>query len=118
MGYNKMNFNIEYNKKIFELHSISPELNVIRAAVEQQFSLKEGAYTLSYLDIENDPIAIVDEDDLAVCILEFSEMSKIDDYVNLIIKDKDCGIPRRIDSPRGSRDNSLKKDMSKSNFSF
>merc|ERR1712183_746345 len=106
MGYNKMNFNIEYNKKIFELLSISPELSVIKAAVEQEFSLKQGAYTLSYLDIENDPIAVEDEDDLAVCILEFSEMSKIDDCVNLMIKDKNSGIPRRRDTPKGSRENS------------
>merc|ERR1711862_873289 len=113
MGYNKMNFNIEYNKKIFELHNISPELNVIRAAVEQQFSLKEGAYTLSYLDIENDPIAVEDEDDLAVCILEFSEMSKIDDSINLMIKDKNSGIPRRRDTPKGSRSNSAKKSEPK-----
>merc|ERR1712224_674703 len=118
-GYNKMNFNIEYNKKIFELHNISPELNVIKAAAEQEFSLKEGAYTLSYLDIENDPIAVEDEDDLAVCILEFSEMSKIDDCVNLMIKDKNCGIPRRIDTPKGSRENSPKKVENKfSNQSF
>merc|ERR1711862_1062131 len=118
MGYNKMNFNIEYNKKIFELHNISPELNVIRAAVEQQFSLKEGAYTLSYLDSENDPIAVEDEDDLAVCILEFSEMSKIDDSINLMIKDKDSGIPRRRDTPKGSRSNSFKKVNSVDNNSF
>merc|ERR1712224_1132547 len=114
-GYNKMNFNIEYNKKIFELHNISPELNVIKAAIEHHFSLKQGAYTLSYLDIENDPIAVEDEDDLAVCILEFSEMSKIDDSVNLMIKDKDCGIPRRRDTPKGSRSNSLEKVDSKEN---
>merc|ERR1712146_61825 len=82
-GYHNMNFTIEYNKKLFELKNISPELNVIKAAVEQEFSLRQGAYTLSYLDIENDPIAVEDEDDLAVCILEFSEMSKIDDCVNL-----------------------------------
>merc|ERR1712224_481006 len=118
-GYNKMNFNIEYNKKIFELHNISPELNVIKAAVEQQFSLKEGAYTLSYLDIENDPIAVEDEDDLAECILDFSEMNKIDDCVNLMIKDKNCGIPRRIDTPKGSRENSPKMIKSQvSNHSF
>merc|ERR1711896_33287 len=101
-----MNFNIEYNKKIFELTNISPELNVIKAAIEHHFSLKQGAYTLSYLDIENDPIAVEDEDDLAVCILEFSEMSKIDDCVNLMIKDKNSGIPRRRDTPKGSRENS------------
>merc|ERR1712151_1438578 len=114
MGNNKMNFNIEYNKKIFELHNISPELNVIKAAIEHHFSLKQGAYTLSYLDIENDPIAVEDEDDLAVCILEFSEMSKIDDSVNLMIKDKNSGIPRRRDTPKGSRSNSLKKVENKS----
>jgi len=60
------------------------------------------------LDIENDPIAVEDEDDLAVCILEFSEMSKIDDCVNLMIKDKNSGIPRRRDTPKGSRENSPK----------
>merc|ERR1711941_69394 len=82
------------NKKIFELHNISPELNVIKAAVE-------------------------DEDDLAVCILEFSEMSKIDDCVNLIIKDKNSGIPRRIETPKGSRENSPRKLLSSvSNQSF
>merc|ERR1712224_919602 len=107
-GYNKMNFNIEYNKKIFELHNISPELNVIKAAVEQQFSLKEGAYTLSYLDIENDPIAVEDEDDLAVCILEFSEMSKIDDCVNLMIKDKNSGIPRE-ETPQKDPERTLQR---------
>merc|ERR1711896_100570 len=114
-----MNFNIEYNKKIFELTNISPELNVIKAAIEHHFSLKQGAYTLSYLDIENDPIAVEDEDDLAVCILEFSEMSKIDDCVNLMIKDKNSGIPRRRDTPKGSRENSPKKTQSQfSNQSF
>jgi len=114
-----MNFNIEYNKKIFQLHNLSPELDVIRAAVEQEFSLKSGAYTLSYLDIENDPIAVEDEDDLAVCILEFSEMSKIDDCINLVIKDKNSGIPRRRDTPKGSRENSpkmLKSQVSNQSF--
>jgi len=32
--------------------------------------------------MDEDPIAIEDEDDLAVCILEFSEMSKIDEPIN------------------------------------
>ena len=110
-----MNFTIEYNKKTLELHNISPELNTLKAAAEEHFSLKQGAYTLSYLDVEADPIAVEDEDDLAVCILEFSEMSKIDDSVNLMIKDKNSGIPRRINTPKGSRSNSTKKSESQAN---
>ena len=102
-----MNFTIEYNKNLVELQNVSPELSLIKKAAEFQFSLKQNAYTLCYLDSDCDPIAIDDEDDLAVCILEFSEMSKFDDSVTLMVMDKNSGIPRRRDTPKGSKENSM-----------
>merc|ERR1712048_1485429 len=74
---------------------------------------KSADYTISYLDNDNDPIAIEDDDDLSVCVLEFSEMSKIDDFIRLLVLAKDPSIPRRRDTPKGSRDNSKNKEVPK-----
>jgi len=104
----QMNFQIEYLNKITKLENASPEYETLSKLIEKDFGLKSGEYTLSYLDIDNDPIAIEDEDDLAVCILEFSEMSNIDEPVKLLVLAKDPSIPRRRDTPKGSRGNSRK----------
>jgi len=97
-----MNFIITKDNSSFELKNISPLLEELRAEAESYFNLTKGAYTMSYMDIDNDPIAVEDDDDLAVCILEFSEMSKIYDPVTLLIESVDKNIPRRRDTPKGS----------------
>jgi len=99
-----MNFVINHNEKSFTLNGAVPELKTIKFRAEKKFKLKKGSYKLSYLDIDRDPIAIEDDDDLAVCILEFSEMSKFDEKITLVIQEKDAVIPKRKDAPKGSRD--------------
>jgi hypothetical protein len=97
-----MNFIFTKETTSFELKNISPLLDELRAEAEKYFSLVKGAYTISYVDMDGDPIAVEDDDDLAVCILEFSEMSKIDDPVTLLIESSSRDIPRRRDTPKGS----------------
>merc|ERR1739845_148740 len=104
-----MNFNIEYNKKSFNLNNTEPTFVQVCAMAEDKFSLRPDSYQIYYLDIDGDEIAIQDDDDLAVCILEFSEMSKIDDPINLRVEPKEKLLPRRRDTPKGSRDNSSEK---------
>lgn len=41
---------------------------------------------MAYLDFDNDEISISDNDDLAVCIMEFTEASKIDQAITLVIQ--------------------------------
>merc|ERR1712029_637618 len=80
-----MNFIVEYNKKSFQLSDFKPELASIRKQIDDMFCLKPDTYRLCYLDTENDPIMVEDDDDLAVCILEFSETSKVEDPVKLLV---------------------------------
>merc|ERR1711976_532665 len=102
MGKTKMNFIIEKDNQQLTLNNITPMLADLKKEAEKFFSVAPGSYKVSYLDIDNDPIAVEDDDDLAVCILEFSEMSKIDEPVVLVIESQDKNIPRRVDSPKGS----------------
>merc|ERR1711976_31441 len=102
MGKTKMNFIIEKDNQQLTLNNITPMLSDLKLEAEKFFSVAPGSYKVSYLDIDNDPIAVEDDDDLAVCILEFSEMSKIDEPVHLILESVDKSIPRRRDTPKGS----------------
>jgi hypothetical protein len=80
-----MNFQIQYEKQTVQLPNCVPELTDIKKSIEQNFALKPESYTISYLDIDSDPIDIQDADDLAVCILEFTETSKIEETVTLVV---------------------------------
>jgi len=104
-----MQFNIEYNNKSIELSEQTPDLGVIRDTINASFGLNSDEYTLCYVDIDGDPIAIEDADDLSVCILEFSENSKIGEQIKILVVSKNPSIPRRRDTPKGSRKNSTEK---------
>merc|ERR1712232_401511 len=83
----KMNFIIRKDQEELKIFDISPSYAEICSEIKQNFGLKNGTFKVSYIDVEGDPIAIEDDDDLEVCMFEFSEMSKIDEPVNLIIEE-------------------------------
>merc|ERR1712232_693640 len=83
---NQMNFQILYNKEAITLNEFSTELSQLKKEVNSQFSLKDGTYKLSYQDFDGDHIEIADDDDLAVCILEFSENSVVDQSIVLVVE--------------------------------
>ena len=106
----KMNFIVEYNKNSLALKDVKPDLTLLKEQIETLFSLKPLSYKLCYLDTEEDPIMVEDDDDLAVCILEFSEASKVDDPVKLLVMAEDAQ-KSPVLSPRGSFKKIAKSDI-------
>merc|ERR1711862_790224 len=82
----KMNFIVTKDTEELKIFDMTPTYDALSSIITGHFGLK-GAWTVSYVDVEGDHIAIEDDDDLEVCIFEFSEMSKIDEPVQLVIEE-------------------------------
>jgi len=97
-----MKFLITKQGETLGLNEIEPSFVEIQAAVNKHFNLETGKYTISYIDVDDDPIAIEDDEDLQVCIFEFTEQTNFDDPIQLSIEPLDNAIPRMKDSPKYS----------------
>ena len=109
-----MNFIIKKDNISFELKDRSPLLEDLKVEIEKFYTIGANKYSVSYEDMDGDLITIEDDDDLAVCILEFSEMSKIDESVSLVIKEIEV-IPAQVNNyPELRKDCQVNEPRSKS----
>merc|ERR1739845_276355 len=104
----KMNFIIKKDEKEVKLTGIELEFDILKSQIAKSFNLNDNEFTISYVDSDGDMIAVEDNDDLDVCIFEFTETSKMEGSITLAIQEKKSAKSKirkasAKNSPRSSR---------------
>ena len=97
-----MNFIIAKDTKELQFKDLDPDFATLQSQISKSFNLKVGEFNISYIDYDGDMIAVEDNDDLDVCIFEFTETSQVDAPIRLAIQDNRQKVPLKRASAKSS----------------